>query len=111
MLLVSFLLVIVASIFLLAGLFLTKDLPLIFVSIGCSALAGLVLVVAVLRSRPRPIGEAEPVSSRLDTVSADPDAIDSGAAPQVTRPPLGTGTPAAPATPATPTGRGAGREF
>ena len=40
MLLVSFLLVIVATIFLLSGLFLTKDLPLIFVSIGCSALAG-----------------------------------------------------------------------
>lgn len=54
MLLVSFLLVIVATVLLLSGLFLTKDLPLIFMSIGCSALAGLVLVVAVLRSRPRP---------------------------------------------------------
>jgi hypothetical protein len=53
-LLVSFLLVIVATVLLLSGLFLTKDLPLIFMSIGCSALAGLVLVVAVLRSRPRP---------------------------------------------------------
>jgi hypothetical protein len=52
-LLVSFLLVIVATIFLLSGLFLTGDLPLIFISIGCSALAGLVLVAAVLRSRPR----------------------------------------------------------
>jgi hypothetical protein len=52
-LLVSFILVIIATIFLLSGLFLTKDLPLIFISIGCSALAGLVLVIAVLRSRPR----------------------------------------------------------
>ena len=53
MLLVSFLLVIVATIFLLSGLFLTKDLALIFISIACSALAGIVLVVAVMRSRPR----------------------------------------------------------
>jgi len=56
-LLVSFLLVIVATIFLLSGLFLTKDLALIFISIACSALAGIVLVVAVMRSRPRPAGE------------------------------------------------------
>ncbi|MDQ1489809.1 MAG: hypothetical protein QOJ23_2323, partial [Actinomycetota bacterium] len=53
MLLVSFLLVIVATIFLLSGLFLTKDLALIFISIACSALAGIVLVVAVMKSRPR----------------------------------------------------------
>jgi len=53
-LLVSFLLVIVATIFLLSGLFLTKDLALIFISIACSAVAGIVLVVAVMRSRPRP---------------------------------------------------------
>ena len=57
MLLVSFLLVIVATIFLLSGLFLTKDLALIFISIACSALAGIVLVVAVMRSRPRPTAE------------------------------------------------------
>ena len=57
MLLVSFLLVIVATIFLLSGLFLTKDLALIFISIACSALAGIVLVAAVMRSRPRPAGE------------------------------------------------------
>jgi len=56
-LLVSFLLVIVATIFLLSGLFLTKDLALIFISIACSALAGIVLVVAVMRSRPRPAAE------------------------------------------------------
>ena len=58
MLLVSFLLVIVATILLLSGLFLTQDLTLIFTSIACSALAGLVLVVAVLRSRPRPAATA-----------------------------------------------------
>jgi hypothetical protein len=53
-LLVSFLLVIVATIFLLSGLLLTDSLALIFVSIACSALAGIVLVAAVMRSKPRP---------------------------------------------------------
>jgi hypothetical protein len=53
-LLVSFLLVIVATIFLLSGLFLTDSLALIFVSIACSALAGIVLVIAVMKSKPRP---------------------------------------------------------
>jgi hypothetical protein len=53
-LLVSFLLVIVATILLLAGLFLTDSLFLIFVSIACSALAGIVLVLAVMKSKPRP---------------------------------------------------------
>ena len=62
MLLVSFLLVIVATIFLVSGLFLTKDLALIFISIGCSALAGLILVVAVLRSRPKPT-DAAPIEA------------------------------------------------
>jgi hypothetical protein len=52
-LLVSFLLVIVATIFLLWGLFFTSSLALIFISIACSALAGIVLVVAVMKSRPR----------------------------------------------------------
>jgi hypothetical protein len=55
-LLVSFLLVIVATIFLLSGLFLTKDLALIFISIACSAVAGIVLVAAVMKSRPRSAG-------------------------------------------------------
>ena len=54
MLLVSFLLVIVATIFLLSGLFVTKGLALIFISIACSAVAGIVLVLAVMKSRPRP---------------------------------------------------------
>ncbi|MGH8974578.1 MAG: hypothetical protein ACRD0C_15430 [Acidimicrobiia bacterium] len=109
MLLVSFLLVIVATIFLVAGLFLTKDLPLIFVSIGCSALAGLVLVIAVLRSRPRPVSETEPippglgVAPGIDTVSPDYSATE--VAPEVSGPPRsGTARAADP-------GRFAGRSF
>ncbi len=102
MLLVSFLLVVVATIFLLSGLFLTKDLPLIFVSIGCSALAGLVLVIAVLRSRPRPVSEAEPVAptGSVDTISPDAEAV-----PDVSRGPLGAGARAAEV------GRAAGKPF
>jgi hypothetical protein len=90
-LLVSFLLVIVATIFLLSGLFLTKDLALIFISIACSALAGIVLVVAVMRSRPRP--------------AAEPAADGSGVtpAPATVAADAGAGRPAA--------RRGEGREF
>jgi hypothetical protein len=112
-LLVSFLLVIVATIFLLSGLFLTKDLPLIFVSIGCSALAGLLLVVAVLKSRPRPVSEAEPAGPRPDTVSADPMADDTISVPEVSRAqePVGP-RPAEPERePAPAPGRSAGRSF
>jgi len=65
-LLVSFLLVIVATIFLLSGLFLTKDLALIFISIACSAVAGIVLVLAVMKSRPRPGAVPATVSSLPD---------------------------------------------
>lgn len=117
MLLVSFLLVIVATIFLLSGLFLTKDLPLIFVSIGCSALAGLMLVVAVLKSRPRPVSEAEPAGPRPDTVSADPMADDTFSVPEVSRAPEPVGPrPAEPEReparePAREPGRFAGRTF
>ena len=73
MLLVSFLLVIVATIFLLSGLFLTKDLALIFISIACSALAGIVLVVAVMRSRPRPA--AEPAADDALTPAPEPEPV------------------------------------
>jgi hypothetical protein len=73
-LLVSFLLVIVATIFLLSGLFLTKDLALIFISITCSALAGIVLVVAVMKSRPRqgaePAGDGATLTPAPSTVAA-----------------------------------------
>jgi hypothetical protein len=67
-LLVSFLLVIVATIFLLSGLFLTDSLALIFVSIACSALAGIVLVAAVMKSKPRPA--TAPVGDGEDQVPA-----------------------------------------
>ena len=74
MLLVSFLLVIVATIFLLSGLFLTKDLALIFISIACSAVAGIVLVVAVMKSRPRsgaaPAAEPGLVPAQASVASA-----------------------------------------
>ena len=84
MLLVSFLLVIVATIFLVSGLFLTKDLALIFISIGCSAVAGLVLVVAVLRSRPKPTDaapiEAETGGDRRVSASGPATATAAGAA-------------------------------
>jgi hypothetical protein len=52
--LLSFVLVIVAAVTLVIGL-LTSGLPLVFISIACSAVAGVVLIVAVLRSRPRPV--------------------------------------------------------
>ena len=74
MLLVSFLLVIVATIFLLSGLFLTKDLALIFISIACSAVAGIVLVVAVMKSRPRqgavPAGDGANLTPASSPVTA-----------------------------------------
>ena len=80
-LLVSFLLVIVATIFLLSGLFLTDSLALIFVSIACSAVAGIVLVAAVMRSKPRPApvsaaegdeGQAAVAVDVADSVAARP---------------------------------------
>jgi len=77
-LLVSFLLVIVATIFLLSGLLLTKDLALIFISIACSAVAGIVLVVAVMKSRPRPgavpAGDGATLTPAPSTVAAGGDA-------------------------------------
>ena len=83
-LLVSFLLVIVATIFLLSGLFLTKDLALIFISIACSALAGIVLVVAVMKSRPRP--GAVPAGGDAN-LSPQPSTAAAGEAPAVERRP------------------------
>jgi hypothetical protein len=76
-LLVSFLLVIVATIFLLSGLFLTDSLVLIFISIACSALAGIVLVMAVMKSKPRPStapaveGEGQ-VTAAVDVTAESP---------------------------------------
>jgi hypothetical protein len=89
LLLVSFLLVIVATIFLVSGLFLTKDLALIFISIGCSALAGLVLVVAVLRSRPKAT-DAAPIEA--ETPGRSP-ATASGVAAAPPKPPAAAAFP------------------
>jgi hypothetical protein len=77
-LLVSFLLVIVATIFLLSGLFLTDSLGLIFVSIACSALAGIVLVLAVMKSKPRP--SATPAGEGEGEMPATAGAVDESAA-------------------------------
>jgi hypothetical protein len=77
-LLVSFLLVIVATVFLLSGLFLTDSLGLIFVSIACSALAGIVLVLAVMKSKPRP--SATPAGEGEGEMPATVGAVDESAA-------------------------------
>jgi len=55
--LVSFLLVLAAAVTLVVGL-LQSGLTLIYLSIGCSVVAGLVLAVAVLRGRPEPKASA-----------------------------------------------------
>jgi len=51
--LVSFVLVLAAAVTLVVGL-LQSGLELIYLSIGCSVLAGIVLAVAVLRGGPEP---------------------------------------------------------
>ncbi|MGH9231089.1 MAG: hypothetical protein ACRD07_20570, partial [Acidimicrobiales bacterium] len=56
--LVSFVLVLAAAVTLVVGL-LQSGLTLIYLSIACSVLAGIVLAVAVLRGRPEP--KAAPV--------------------------------------------------
>ncbi|HVF13389.1 MAG TPA: hypothetical protein VM942_02250 [Acidimicrobiales bacterium] len=57
--LVSFLLVLAAAVTLVVGL-LQSGLTLIYLSIGCSVVAGLVLAVAVLRGRPEPKAASAP---------------------------------------------------
>lgn len=57
--LVSFVLVLAAAVTLVVGL-LQSGLTLIYLSIGCSVLAGVVLAVAVLRGRPEPRATAAP---------------------------------------------------
>src|SRR5437764_14731188 len=56
--LVSFVLVLAAAVALVVGL-LQSGLAIIYVSIGCSVVAGIVLAVAVLRGRP----EARPAAA------------------------------------------------
>ncbi|HJQ93139.1 MAG TPA: hypothetical protein VJ874_02515, partial [Candidatus Thermoplasmatota archaeon] len=82
----SFALVVLATITLVVGL-LQSGLTLIYVSIGCSVLAGLVLAVAVLRGRP----EEAPVAPVRPSVPAG-----AGAGPGTATMP--TPTPPAPST-------------
>src|SRR5207245_729032 len=70
--LVSFLLVLAAAVTLVIGL-LNGGLGLIYVSIGCSLAAGLVLALAVLRSRPR--GEPAAASGPAPLPSREPAPI------------------------------------
>ena len=77
MVLVSFALVVVATITLVVGL-LQSGLTLIYVSIACSVLAGLVLAVAVLRGRPEEAPAAAP---------ARPAPVSTGAGPGPSTPP------------------------
>ncbi len=63
MVLVSAALVVVATITLVIGL-LGTGLSLIYVSIGCSVLAGIVLAVAVLRGRPEDVAAPTPAMAR-----------------------------------------------
>ena len=64
MVLVSFLLVLAAAVTLVIGL-LNSGLGLIYVSIGCSVAAGIVLALAVVRSRPERAGAPAAGSERL----------------------------------------------
>jgi hypothetical protein len=68
--LVSFVLVLAAAVTLVVGL-LQSGLTLIYLSIGCSVLAGVVLAVAVLRGRPEPRAAA-PVGRSFTPPAAAP---------------------------------------
>jgi hypothetical protein len=75
--LVSFVLVLAAAVTLVVGL-LQSGLSLIYVSIGCSVLAGVVLAVAVLRGRPEP--KAAPIGRPFTPpASAPPQPVSVGA--------------------------------
>ena len=69
--LVSFVLVLAAAVTLVVGL-LQSGLTLIYLSIGCSVLAGVVLAVAVLRGRPEPKAAAPGRSFSPSPQSAQP---------------------------------------
>ncbi len=76
--LVSFVLVLAAAVTLVVGL-LQSGLTLIYLSIGCSVLAGVVLAVAVLRGRPEP--KSAPVGTPYTAPAAAPPAPASYSAP------------------------------
>jgi hypothetical protein len=69
--LVSFVLVLAAAVTLVVGL-LQSGLTLIYLSIGCSVLAGVVLAVAVLRGRPEPRAAAPVGRAYTPPASAPP---------------------------------------
>lgn len=69
--LVSFVLVLAAAVTLVVGL-LQSGLTLIYLSIGCSVLAGVVLAVAVLRGRPEPRAAAPAGRSFTPPAAAPP---------------------------------------
>jgi hypothetical protein len=69
--LVSFVLVLAAAVTLVVGL-LQSGLTLIYLSIGCSVLAGVVLAVAVLRGRPEP--KAAPIGRAYTPPASAPPA-------------------------------------
>jgi len=68
--LVSFLLVLAAAVTLVIGL-LNSGLGLIYVSIGCSVAAGIVLALAVVRSRPERAGAPAVGSERLRALEVE----------------------------------------
>ncbi|HUQ40032.1 MAG TPA: hypothetical protein VM030_07730, partial [Acidimicrobiales bacterium] len=81
--LVSFVLVLAAAVTLVVGL-LQSGLTLIYLSIGCSVLAGVVLAVAVLRGRPEPRAAAPVGRSFTPPAAAPPQPATVGAAPAST---------------------------
>lgn len=76
--LVSFVLVLAAAVTLVVGL-LQSGLTLIYLSIGCSVLAGVVLAVAVLRGRPEPRAAAPVGRSFTPPAAAPPQPATVGA--------------------------------
>jgi hypothetical protein len=76
--LVSFVLVLAAAVTLVVGL-LQSGLTLIYLSIGCSVLAGIVLAVAVLRGRPEPKAAAPVGRPFTPPASAPPYPASAGA--------------------------------
>jgi hypothetical protein len=98
--LVSFVLVIVAAITLVIGL-LQSGLGIIYVSIACSVLAGIVLFVAVLRGRPEP-RPATALGARPTPTGAPPAPAETSWQPSTSQPASQTSAPAAEPAPAPP---------
>jgi hypothetical protein len=99
--LVSFVLVLAAAVTLVVGL-LQSGLTLIYLSIGCSVLAGVVLAVAVLRGRPEP--KAAPIGRPFTPPASAPPVPASVGAPasSATETTSFTPPPPAPSTPPPP---------